>query len=247
MVNDNRKSEFVSRLHEACLEAGLGGRGLGKRITDALAEQGIKISGPAVWKWLNGESIPDRSNILALSKWLNVREEWLEYGRGSKKIDGIPIDKSGHSGISDWDDRSPVNGDEVEIPYFKSIELAAGYGCNGGEDSGTVKLRFSRSELDRYGIQASDAMSFPVHGDSMSPVIPNNSTVTVSKGHTKIVDGGIYAIEQDDLLRIKILQRQPGGKIVIKSFNSVDYPDEIADEESVRIIGRVFNWSVMGW
>ncbi len=81
----------------------------------------------------------------------------------------------------------------------------------------------------------------------MSPVIPNGATVSVSTGHKKVIDGGVYAIEQDDLLRVKILMRRPGGKLIIRSFNSSDYPDEIANEDDVKIIGRVFNWSVMGW
>lgn len=40
----NEKAEFTERLQTACLEAGVAGRGLGKRITDALSEQGIKVS-----------------------------------------------------------------------------------------------------------------------------------------------------------------------------------------------------------
>ncbi|MGX8895162.1 helix-turn-helix domain-containing protein, partial [Enterobacter cloacae] len=70
-------------------------------ITEALAKQGIKVSAPAVWKWLNGESVPDSTNILALSQWLDVRAEWLEYGRGAKKNDGISVNEI--MPVDDWD------------------------------------------------------------------------------------------------------------------------------------------------
>ncbi|WP_416778302.1 LexA family transcriptional regulator [Xenorhabdus budapestensis] len=246
MVKNKEKVEFTKRLKEACLDAGLAGRGLGKRITDALAEQKIKVSGPAVWKWLNSESIPDSSNILALSKWLNVKPEWLEYGRGSKKIDGVPLSNVVEEEVQPWDHNSPIIDDEVVIPYFKSIELAAGSGCCINEDYNGFKLRFSRSTLRRYGADPTNVVAFPVHGDSMSPVIPDGSTVTVDRGHQHIVDGGIYAIEQDDLFRIKLLYRQP-GKLIIRSFNSIEFPDEIAETHSVKIIGRVIHWSVMAW
>ncbi|MFN6883075.1 helix-turn-helix transcriptional regulator, partial [Proteus mirabilis] len=65
--------------------------------------------------------------------------------------------------------------------------------------------------------------------------------------HTKIIDGGIYAIQQGDLLRVKILHRLPNNKIIIRSYNTIDYPDEESTLEEVKILGRVFNWSVMGW
>lgn len=243
---NNEKTEFTERLQLACLEAGVAGRGLGKRITDALSEQGIKVSGPAVWKWLNAESIPDSSNILALSKWLGVRPEWLEYGRGSKGIDGIPINEITASEVQVWDSSSELEDDEVFIPYFKSIELAAGCGHCNNEDYNGFKLKFSRSTLRRYGADPANVVAFPVHGDSMSPVIPNGSTVTVDMGHTNIVDGGIYAIEQGDLFRVKLLYRQP-EKLIIKSYNSDEFPDEETESSKVKIIGRIINWSVMAW
>lgn len=243
---NNEKTEFTERLQLACLEAGVAGRGLGKRITNALSEQGIKVSGPAVWKWLNAESIPDSSNILALSKWLGVRPEWLEYGRGSKVIDGIPINEITASEVQVWDSSSELEDDEVFIPYFKSIELAAGCGHCNNEDYNGFKLKFSRSTLRRYGADPANVVSFPVHGDSMSPVIPNGSTVTVDMGHKNIVDGGIYAIEQGDLFRVKLLYRQP-EKLIIKSYNSDEFPDEETESSKVKIIGRIINWSVMAW
>ncbi|MCT6519330.1 helix-turn-helix transcriptional regulator [Proteus vulgaris] len=245
MVNYDNKTEFTKRLQEACLDSGIVGRGVGKRIIDALAEQGIKVSAPAVWKWLNGESIPDPTNILALSQWLDVRAEWLEYGRGAKKNDGISVSEM--TRVDEWDNNTPIERDEVEIPFYTTIELAAGFGSCTTDNQKVELLRFSRSTFNRYGVQPSDAVAFKVHGDSMSPVIPDGSIVTISTGHTKIVDGGIYAIQQGDLLRVKILHRLPNNTIIIRSYNTIDYPDERSTLEEVKILGRVFNWSVMGW
>lgn len=243
----DHRAEFTERLLEASLDAGVAGRGLGKRITDALAEQGIKISGPAVWKWLNGEALPDSSNILALSKWLKVRPEWLEYGRGTKITDGININDVPERPIKEWHSGTPLEIDEVEIPFFKSIELAAGVGMCDNEDYNGFKIRFSRATLRRYGACASNVVAFPVHGDSMAPIIPDGSTVVVDKGHQRITDGGIYAIEQEELFRVKLLYRRPGNRLVVKSFNSDEFPEEEYEADSINIIGRVINWSVMAW
>lgn len=151
------------------------------------------------------------------------------------------------AGVSAWDDETPLDDDEVYIPFYKSIELAAGAGCTTNEDHNGYKLRFSKSTLRRYGAEPANVISFPVHGDSMAPVIPSKSTVTVDKGHTKITDGGIYAIEQDELFRIKLLYRLPGRRLSIRSYNKEEFPDEEADIDDVTIIGRVINWSVMAW
>ncbi|WP_265498559.1 XRE family transcriptional regulator [Providencia rustigianii] len=225
-------------------------------FTQAELGEAVGMAQPSVWKLTSGKAQSSRKSV-EIAKALQVDPVWLTTGDGvlpdfitsddEKPRDGVLISEIKPREIEAWGNHTPLDSDEVEIPYYKSIELAAGSGCNGGSDNNGFKLRFSRATLNRYNVQPSDAMSFPVHGDSMSPVIPNGTTVSVSKGHKKVVDGGIYAIQQDDLLRVKILHRQPGGKLIIRSFNSDDYPDEIADESTVKIIGRVFNWSVMGW
>ncbi|MDE9571151.1 helix-turn-helix transcriptional regulator [Xenorhabdus bovienii] len=218
---------------------------LARQLTQAALAEKIGVTPQSVQQW---ESLtePKKTRLMALAKILEVDVNWLLFGDPLKK-DGIPKEQLTPREIAVWDSTTPLDDNEVEVPYYKSIELAATHGCNGKIAPNGYKLRFSRSIFDRYGILPSEAMAFPVHGDSMSPVIPDGSTVTVSTGHKKVIDGGIYAIEQGDLLRVKILLRQPEGKLIIRSYNSTDYPDEIADISTVNIIGRVFNWSVMCW
>lgn len=182
-----------------------------------------------------------------LAKALHCDLAWLLEGKhSSDAISEIPPEDEWRT-ISEWDSNTPLNADEVEIPYFKSIELAAGDGCCTYEDHDGYKLRFSKSTLRRYGASCQNVICFSVYGDSMSPVIPNGSTVTVDTGNTRIVDGGIYAIEQDSLFRIKLLYRQPGGKLIIRSYNKDEFPDETAENDTVKIMGRIIHWSVMAW
>ncbi len=65
---------------------------------------------------------------------------------------------------------------------------------------------------------------------------------------TRVVDGKIYALDHDGLLRIKFLYRLPGGGIRLRSFNRDEYEDEsytLDDvlEQRIVILGRVFWWS----
>ena len=222
-------------------------------ISQAQLAEAVGISQPAIQKLTSGKAKSSRK-VVEIAKALNVRPEWLSSGLGEMRDnsserarDGIPASEATGRPIKAWDSSDPLEDDEVEIPFYKSIELAAGNGRCVNQDYNGFKLRFSKATLRRYGAEPKYAAAFPVSGDSMAPVIPNGSTVTIDRNHTKIVDGGIYVIEQDELFRVKLLYRQPGGKLIIRSYNSVEFPDETADIDTVKIVGRVINWSVMAW
>lgn len=236
-----KNTTFAERLNLAMKMRGM---------TQVELAESVGMAQPSVWKLTSGKAQSSRKAV-EIAKSLNVDPVWLTTGGGTspdfllKEQDGVNKDELSVRKISEWGNGTPLDDDEVEVPYFKSIELAAGVGCTNNEDHDNFKLRFSRSTLRRYGISPSGVCAFPVHGESMEPIIPNGTTVFVNCDDKKVVDGGVYFIEQDDLFRVKVLLRQPGGKIIIRSYNSIDYPDEIADIESVKVVGRVFNMSVM--
>ncbi|MBW7984718.1 XRE family transcriptional regulator [Enterobacillus tribolii] len=231
------KTTLAERLKFARNLAGFSQKQLGERVG---------VTQAAIQKIEVGKA-SNSTRLIDIAKCLNVRPEWLSDGEEPMRS-GLESNISPQGrGVETWDRSTPVGDDEVEIPYYKSIELAAGHGCMNNVDNNGYKLRFSRSTLRKYGAEPANVISFDVHGDSMAPVIPNRSTVTVDMGHTRVTDGGIYAIEQDDLFRIKLLYRLPGHRLSIRSYNRDEYPDEEADTATVKIIGRVINWSVMAW
>lgn len=224
-----------------------------ENMSQAQLAEAVGLSQPAIQKLTSGKAKSSRK-VVEIARALNVRPEWLSSGlsemrdnSSERARDGVPASMAIGRPIQAWDSSDPLEDDEVEIPFYKSIELAAGNGRCVNEDYNGFKLRFSKATLRRYGAEPKYTAAFPVSGDSMAPVIPNGSTVTIDRNHTKIVDGGIYVIEQDELFRVKLLYRQPGGKLIIRSYNSSEFPDETADIDTVKIIGRVINWSVMAW
>lgn len=249
---EDLKEEFSRRLRAALLDAGVGGRGEARRIREAMKSQGISVSEPGVWKWLNASAIPDQTNILALSRWLNVRPEWLEYGRDSAPKESSIPPESEWGTVDAWDKNTPLPDDEVEVPFLKDIEFACGDGRIQSEDHNGFKLRFSKATLRRVGASTdgSGVMCFPATGDSMEPMIPDGTTVAIDTHNKRIVDGKLYAIGQADggngqLKRIKQLYRKPGGQLIIRSYNNESYPDEEANIDDVEIIGRLFWYSVL--
>lgn len=71
---------FVKRLKKALADEKIPEWGVGAR----LAEKTLKTA-KAASKWLNGESMPSRANMIAIADWLNVRVEWLAHGEGEMR------------------------------------------------------------------------------------------------------------------------------------------------------------------
>lgn len=87
-------------------------------------------------------------------------------------------------------------------------------------------------------------------GNSMAEKIQADSIIGIDRGLTHIVDGEMYALEHDGMLRIKYLYRLAGGTLRLRSHNSAEYPDEIfiaeqLQQQNIRVLGWVFWWSTL--
>lgn len=148
-----------------------------------------------------------------------------------------------------WDDNTPLAEDEVELPFFKEVELSAGKGSEVMLESSGRKLRFGKRTLQKKQINSEAAACVSVAGDSMEPVLPDGCTVAIDTHATQIQDGKMYAIDHAGQLRVKVLYRLPAGGLRVRSYNEAEYPEERYDakyvEENIRIIGKVFWYSVL--
>ena len=194
---------------------------------------------------LNGVTKSPR-NGLQIAKALKISPEWLLNGTGDMVQPQIESNIA-ETGLFDlWDRNTPLNDDEVEVPLFQEIRLAAGNGfADDIMDYNNFKLRFSRATLRRQGVQYENAVCVVADGNSMEPVIPNGATVGIDTGNKTIRDGSIYAINHGGLLRIKLLYNMPNNQIKIRSYNTDEYDDEIANLDEVSVIGKVFWYSVL--
>jgi phage repressor protein C with HTH and peptisase S24 domain len=151
--------------------------------------------------------------------------------------------------IEVWDDNTPLGDDEVELPFFREVELSAGQGSTVMLETHGRKLRFGKRTLQRKNIDAKAAGCVPVKGNSMEPVLPDGSTVGVDTADTAVQDGKMYAIDHDGQLRVKLLYRLPTGGLRLRSYNTDEHPDERYEGvyvlEHIRIIGKVFWYAVL--
>lgn len=145
-----------------------------------------------------------------------------------------------------WDRNTPLNSDEYAVPFYQDIRLAAGNGfADDIADYNNFKLRFSKATLRKQGVQYGNAVCVIADGNSMEPVIPDGTTVGIDLGNKTIRDGKIYAINHGGLLRIKLLYNMPNEQVKIRSYNSEEHPDEIADLKDISVLGKVFWYSVL--
>ena len=263
MVHSNDpRADFAARLKEALEHAGLSGRGEGARLA--------KIAGvtpKAASKWLNGESRPSHDKLCAIARHLAVREEWLEYGRGQMVLfvrepgpdygrtaravqDLRPATQKPEEGF-EWiqheivEGDEPLRPDEVWLPIYREVEFSAGNGATQVIENHGARERFSLPRLARQHVQPENAALAVAKGDSMTPAINDGATIGIDKGCRTIVDGKIYALDHDGMLRVKRLYRLPPGRMRVVSENADEYPEEvygINDPDAPRILGRVFWW-----
>ena len=215
-----------------------------RRIPRKDFAEAMSISPQQLNNWF-GRDVPG-AQLLRASDLLGVRPQWLSDGEEPRDQPAVD-DHPELIPFSVWDDETPLSDDEVEVPFLREVELAAGSGRTVIQENGSLKLRFGKRSLRNQGVHFQDAVCVTVAGNSMEPVLRGGSTVGVDRGKRDVVDGDLYALSHDGQLRVKQLYRLPGGGLRLRSFNRDEHPDESYTLEQVReqalqVIGRVF-WS----
>ncbi|APV43230.1 XRE family transcriptional regulator [Pseudomonas frederiksbergensis] len=227
----------------------------GKSLTQADVAEACGWSGQSAFSQFATGKVPlNLEALLRLAKVLDFSPEQVSTRLLSMvSLNSTPSDaEPGRSAdlvpMSIWDEDTPLDDDEVEVPYFAEVQLSAGSGMTHVVEVPGRKLRFSKATLREAGVSINDAMCARVHGRSMERMILDGAAVGVDRGQTDIIDGEIYAFDHEGMLRTKYLYKMPGGNVRARSENYEEYPDEIFTPElmaEIRILGRVFWWSTV--
>jgi phage repressor protein C with HTH and peptisase S24 domain len=212
----------------------------------------LKISKPQnVHNWYT-RGVPDY-RMEDVARRLSVYSQWLKTGEGPKDTTEIRLlDDSGNAY-----DAQAIRGSyrvieplDIELPFYKETAITPGSDKNHIVIDPGQSIRLPRADLDSLEINHADAICVRMIGNSMAERIEDGSIVAIDRGLTQIVDGEIYAVEHDGMLRIKYLNRVPGNAIRMRSHNSAKYPDEVIrppqiEKENFRVLGWVFWWSTL--
>jgi phage repressor protein C with HTH and peptisase S24 domain len=243
-IDDLRKA-FSERLKEALEANNAKMWGVGARLAKFTG-----VTPKAASKWLNGEAIPSGAKMFALAAGLNVRIEWLEYGRGDMRepspdaIKSIDI-SSAVAPIQAGDFQGEVNDEKYAIiPQYRAY-ASAGLGHENPHVELRSGLAFKREWLKLKGVHAKNLKVVYAHGDSMYPTINDRDVLLVDESKIEPVAGQIFVIEgQDRGTIVKRLIKSDFGGWIIRSDNAdkISYGDEVLPDDEIyehRIIGRV--------
>ena len=214
------------------------------KLTQIQLAKKMGVSGPTVSQWESDDFAP--KNMLLLAECLRTSTDWLLYG--VQQDNQTKSDGSFEGKLSTWDDKTPLDTDEVEVPFYTQVNLSAGNGIIADVENHGPKLRFSKSSLRSQGVEHEAVACVKVSGNSMEPVLPNGSTVGIDTANKTIVDGKMYAINHDGMLRVKLLYTLPGNGLRLRSYNQDEYPDESYHGDQAKVItviGKVFWYSVL--
>lgn len=226
---------------------------LHERIQQKLKEKNLKQadiaratgkSTAAVTKWLRGENIPKAENLKAIAKLLEVSDEWLLTGKKLTVLENQDLQP-----LSEWDETTPIEEDEIEIPFFQNFSFDCGSGSVGEAlKAQSQALRISKATLRDLGIEKENAVATGASGDSMKPTIKDGDTIYLDLGRKTIKDGKIFAICHGGLFVAKRLYNLPMGGVRIVSDNTAEYPEvlltaEERKEQEFEVIGWVWQIS----
>lgn len=226
--------EFSERLKKARERRG---------VTQTQLGEMMGVSPQSVQQWESGSTMPRHKRIEALAKTLSVRPQWLMLEQGDM-IERVESDAVMHQ-TELYEDAGPLTPDEIDIPFFREVEMAAGSGRTQVVENHGHSMRFSLLRLAKAGVQPENAACATISGNSMEPVIMDGSPIGIDKGCRGIIDGKIYALDHDGMLRVKKLYRLPLNRMRVVSENDIEFPEEVYsldDPEAPRVIGRVFWW-----
>lgn len=178
----------------------------------------IGVSWQTVQQWENGKTAPRRTRAQLVADYFEVSLNYL------------------------MTDDATVPTDFTLIPLM-DLNLSAGTGNIVTSFDINKQLSFRTDFLVNSGVMPSQAMGFPVDGDSMVDAhILDGSVVVIDRAKVEPTNRRIFAMWIEDQYLVKEVIKEKGIWIA-RSHNKAresDYPDIPITSERCGIIGRAF-------
>lgn len=200
-------------------------------VAELLNKNGINISARTIYGYESGDRAPSVSYLQGLATLLEINPTWLLSGNED-------MFKNRNTSASD----SVLS--EMDFIPLINLKLSAGFGSLIAEREG-IKDYIALPKKLLASITATATkhlLGFTVVGDSMIGEINEGDIVIVDETRNELGPEGTYAINIDDCMYVKILQRLPGNKVQVASRNEKYAPYTVnlnEDSKHFKIIGRV--------
>ena len=225
-------SNLPSRLKQIRTELGLSL----EQIAEELISKGVKITSRTIYAYESTERPPALPYLQALIDYYEVNPEWLLSNRG--EIFYSEISKKA----------APANIDISNMVFIPLLDMtaSAGHGSLINDDNVSTKeyISFTRTWLSKLtSTNEKYLLGFTVKGDSMQGDINDGDIIIVNTQYNNLSTDGTFAVNIDDQMYVKILQRMPGNKVQVISKNTKYAPYTVdLSTDHFKIIGKVI-WS----
>lgn len=194
------------------------------KLNQVEISEALSVSDKTYWNYEKNQKPISSDNINKLVKLYNLNPTWLLTGYGEMLL--------GQGKTQNCE----CNANHIPI---KNAFASAGNGYNNSEENLAGYIPFNKDFLKEIGASPKDCDIIKIHGNSMCPIFNDGDYVMVDKSKTSTLDG-IHVVVLDGDVYIKILQRLPGQKLLLKSLNK-DYEPISVDlsYENFQVIGKV--------
>ena len=185
-----------------------------------------------------------------IAELLCVNSRWLRTGEGVKHPSAPGLPPNAPKTATATSHAVDAAANDIAVPFYNEVLSPNDSGKTHVVEIPDCRVRLSLACLHAMDVNPDLAICAPMIGNSMGCRIQDGSTVAIDRSLTHIVDGEIYALEHDGMLRIKYAYRLPNSGLRLRSHNPGEYPDEVfselqVEQQNIRILGWVFWWSTL--
>lgn len=216
-------------------------------LKPAAIAKAIGISQPGFSRIWYNDGLPNAETLIKIKESTGCNLNWLLTGEGSpylsdatKKQDGSSKEDGGLS--YDVLGRQVDTSRFVFIPFFQDVHASAGYGIDNGDEGYDYCLAFRKDFISQHISTSVQSLSvITVKGNSMEGLLNNGDLILVNHARIDPADG-LYVFKIGSDLFVKLIQRLPNKKLLVKSTSPKYEPFEIDlnnEDADIAIIGRV--------
>jgi phage repressor protein C with HTH and peptisase S24 domain len=193
----------------------------------------VGVSDNAIYKWVTGRGKPGMSSLVNLARAAGVSVEWLATGKGQ------PLKSRAEISPKIPTEFVATPGNSTPEPSVKAGSSNAG-SYNAKISPQIVDyLSFKPEWLKRiFDLEAEGLALIEVVGDSMSPTIDDGDLVLADTRELRFKSDGIYVIRSGEDLSVKRIQREPDGRLTVRSDNQAYHTTTVATD-GLSLFGRV--------
>ncbi len=217
-------------------------------LTVSKIAEKIGISHMGLSRIFSNGHIPKADTLLSIHNETGCDLKWLMTGKGVPFPDSDTSKSAtkaadGHNGVSyDVLGRQVDTSRFVFIPFYQDVHASAGYGIDNGDESYDYCLAFCKDFISQHISTSVQSLSvITVKGNSMEGLLNNGDLILVNHARIDPADG-LYVFKIGSDLFVKLIQRLPNKKLLVKSTSPKYEPFEIDlnnEDADIAIIGRV--------